>query len=434
MSQKGKIRKILLLIGGLGLCAGGAVLGSGIFVKSFIQTQIRLSGFPDAHIETLAFTPSGLVIDHISLDGHDFSTVDQVSASFDWGDLIFNRHVETLSVKDITLMAEIEDGGTFRLAGWDTTLPKSSSEDNKFPFDTLLLQGITLDLDTPEGNFRVQGKAHIEAKSDNSQSINFSVWSEQKLLSFALDGTGRISPDGNFSVDFNLPEARLELSDFQATRLSGSGKYNAPANGAAFASGQVLAGSIKTANVLLQDVALLFDSTKVEPFYFKTSPAGYPDIDIIGRWNRTPPEQFELSIEAKQGEDILSLFQKEPDRMTKDWMSRLNPLTVQFALPKDVFDQDAKTAAWAIQAGSVSPLKISGTARYDSNSFKLSFVPTQIDASLISDYFPFKDKFGVKFSDGTIGLQGKFMLPCLLRKIQSLMGLFSLHLLIFRVT
>jgi hypothetical protein len=400
----------LLVTTALGVCIGAGIFGSAFWIKALIQTQIRGSGFPQARVGILQFTPNGLVIDHIALDANDFSTVDQISVTLDWRDLLLKRQIDSLSVKDISLMGELDENGKFRVAGWDTTLPSPSTEGGAdLPFRSLFLQGLTFDLDTPQGSFRFQAKAHVEAKEDHSQVITFSAWSEQKLLSFQIDGKGQINPDRSLSVSSELLEGRVELPGFQATRLSGQGSYVAVLGTQPVIAGEIRAGSIKTLNALLQNVDFSFDTSKSEPVYFKTSPAGYPDISFVGRWNTTPPEQFELTIDSKIASDLVSLLNDQISPATKTWISGLSPLTLQVALPKDIFKQDVKKAAWAILAGKSRAAKFTGTLFYspEQNELFVDVFPSKIDAAVLSSLFPLQSEIGLSLSGGTVDISGE---------------------------
>ncbi|HRK96981.1 MAG TPA: YdbH domain-containing protein [Alphaproteobacteria bacterium] len=411
MAKRKNIRTYAFVLTGGLLILSGAYFSFGYVARYALQNVLRSSGFPLASVPNIMLTPAGLYIDHISLDGNDFSTIDQINVTFNWIDLIRSRRVDSVSVKNISLIGEVDEAGQFKLAGWDATLPQGrngGSSQQFLPLNSLLLQGITFDLDTPDGNFRVEGKLHIETKDDYSQSVNLSVWSEQKQVSFNLDGHGVLSPDGTRDFSFELLEGRCELPIFQASRLSGWVNYmQKPDTGSRILSGQMSAGSIKTLNALLQNVDIVFDTSKPEPLFFKTSPAGYPDISIAGRWNKTPPEQFELTIDSQKSTDLYQVIDEKPDSNISEWISEFSPLTIQMALPVTIFDQPIKQAAWALHAGKTDT-KISGTASLDlsSHAVDVDIFPVKISASNLGSLLPLTKKYRAKFTQGVVSLKG----------------------------
>ncbi len=412
MSKRGRLRKYgLILIGG-GLVVTGLLLSSGYGARYLIQNEIRNNGFPQASVQNISLTPVGLYIDHISLDGNDFSTVDEINATFNWVDLIGYRKIGSISVKNISLMGEIDNNGQFKLAGWDATLPVGASDSALLPVGTLFLQGVDLDLDTPQGNFRIQGKLHVEDAKDQTQSINLSLWSEQKQLSFNLDGHGTLGDKGEQNFSLDILEGRGEFSGFQTSRLSG--QINLLKKSAAEPrqiSGQITAGSIKTLNALLQNVAIIFDTNKTEPLFFKTSPAGHPDISVVGRWNRKPPEQFELSISSPDAAALYGLMDENPDPSVTEWVKKISPLTVQLALPITIFDQPVKQAAWAILAGKAHT-RLRGTAALvpEKNAIDLDILDTNLKAAEIADLLPLDEKYDLRLTDGDIKTSGSLLI------------------------
>ncbi len=412
MGKRGRLRKYALILVGGGLVTSGIVLSSGYGVRYLVQNEIRHNGFPQASIKNISLTPVGLYIDHIALDGNDFSTVDEINATFNWADLITQRKISSISVKNISLMGEINEDGQFKLAGWDATLPTSSSTSALLPVGTLFLQGIDLDLDTPQGGFRIQGKLHVEDSKDSTQSVNLSVWSEQKQLSFNIDGHGTLGANGEQSLSLDLLEGRGEFPGFQTSRLSGRIDLIKSSSAAhRQVSGQVTAGSIKTLNALLQNVAIIFDTNKAEPLFFKTSPAGHPDISISGQWNRKPPEQFELTISSPDASSLYDLMEENPDPDVVSWVKNIAPLTVQLALPITIFDQPVKQAAWAVLLGKDN-LRLNGTAALipEKNAIDLKILSSHLSASDLSGLLPLDEKYGLRLTGGDIKTSGPLLL------------------------
>lgn len=177
---------------------------------------------------------------------------------------------------------------------------------------------MTLDLDTPEGDLRIEGKLNITASSaDRPVRFAASVWSEQKQMAFSVDSKGTIAADGSYDTRIDLLDGRAEFSSFLISRLSGWGDVKGNVHSADLPSvaGQINAGKIVASSVVLQDVGVVLDTSRPEPLFFKTSPAGFPDISIAARWNKTvSPEQIEITAQSAKADRLYRLF---PDSLIR---------------------------------------------------------------------------------------------------------------------
>lgn len=430
----------------LGLLVALIILGAGIVSSSFIlryviQEKIRLNGFPNAKIDHLYLAPNGILIDHINLDGNDFSTIDQLFVSVNWFDVIFKQDIASLTIKKIALMAEIGEHGQFKLAGWDAKMPSNSSSGAFLPIGKLNLPAIIVDVDSEEGGIRLEGKVQVTSDfapdtSDTSdasnapdtpntgnknplphQIINFSLWSTQNQLDFNMNGTRLVTQKSKDvfeeKIDAELLEARVDLPNFHASRLSGSLHSVGEINGAAGrmklpqVNGHLLAGSIKTLNGLFQNVDIAIDTTKSEPLVLKTSPAGYPDVVLTGRWNLMPPQQLELTIESANAVDLAKIINDRKNPQLEGWLAPLSPLTLQFALRPSIFDEPIKQAAWAAYAGKQRQ-KLDGTLDYhpDNGQTVIHLNPVKLAAAGLTTLTPLAKKYDLAFSKGTMNVSG----------------------------
>ncbi|HNQ91507.1 MAG TPA: YdbH domain-containing protein [Alphaproteobacteria bacterium] len=406
---RGHIRKALRFTG-TGVVLAGGFIGASIYGGPYLVAKVlRGNGFPAAHASGVSLSPAGLYIDHISLDGDDFSSIDQVSVQFSWGTLLSSRTIERLNIKSIELTGEIDEAGHFKLAGWDATTPTSSSSSTLLPLSSLLVQGATLDLDTPEGDLRIEGKLSVDTDAaKDTQKIAFSLWGRQKQLSFTLNGNGKISANGGYDLSAELLEGRVSIPQIELSRVSGwASTRRASGAGKTVYAGQILAGRVKALNALLQNVDFTFDTAKGDPFFFKTSPAGFPNVVLAGRWNATPPAQMEITVDAQDAADLYKIVKEDPDEAGLSYLHALSPLTAQIALPPSVFDSASpKEAAWAVLLGE-KKTRISGVAAYyaDTKKTDVTFLPVQIPAGDISNLLP--ENLNISLASGNIGLEGK---------------------------
>lgn len=131
-------------------------------IRPSIEMALRSNGFPKASVGQISFMSDGIFIDNILLDPNGFSLIDDIHISGHWSDLIFKTKADKISVKNIELSGEIDKANRLIIAGWDGVLKPASKESPiNFPFETFYLDGATLDLDTPAGALRLQGKAAL---------------------------------------------------------------------------------------------------------------------------------------------------------------------------------------------------------------------------------------------------------------------------------
>ena len=331
---------------------GGVYLGSGLAIKPIATEFIRQNGFPEAQVSEISLIPSGIMIENISLDGHDFSTVDNITLSLNWMDFLKNRQINSLTIKDISLTAELDELGHLKIAGWDATLPRTKTSSALIPIQTILLQGLTVDLDTPHGSIRLQGKLSLETAIPTQQNIEFTLWGQQHQLSFDAKGSGEISANGEVNFLITLNEGRLNLPKIEMSRASGKINFLKSANSTTPSiTGEIVAGKINTLGALLQNVTLNVDTTKPETLSFKTSPAGYKNIQIEGKWVTQPHDFIELTINSLRTLDVIELLYPDKVDDYKSWVGNSNPLALNIKTSISVLQSENKSADFNMSLG-----------------------------------------------------------------------------------
>lgn len=390
-------KKLLLSVTGLALLGGGAYFGLAYSLPLLTSQLIRQNGFPAARVQNFYVTPTGFLIDHISLDSNDFSTIDTVTITMNWWDFIKDRKIKAVTVKDISLTAEIDEAGHFKIAGWDATLPQSSGGSSLLPIESLLLQGVTVDMDTPQGDIRLEGKLSVETSNAAEQILQYSVWGQQHQLSFDTTGSGKLSSNGNITLTTTLNEGRLNLPNIELSRASGKLTYQKLAEQKEpVLNGQLIAGKINTFDALLQNVTLNLDTTKAEALYFKTSPAGYKDITLVGRWLTKPTSHLEFTINSAKTMDVIELLAPDKKDDFKSWAKDANPLALTLVAPVSALQDDQKKASYQIALGnpkSDTQLQADGDVTYNmaaedtlikTNKMKVCIAGGTIDVSPLS--------------------------------------------------
>lgn len=371
-------KKLLLSVAGLALLGTGAYFGLAYSLPLITSQIIRQNGFPEARVKNFYVTPTGILIDHISLDSNDFSTIDDINVSLNWFELLTEQKVKAVHVKDISLTAEIDESGHFKIAGWDATLPTSNGKGSALlPLQSVLLQGITVDLDTPQGDLRIEGKLSLDTPNASTQNIQYAIWGQQHQLSFDSKGSGKLSANGDMSVTATLNEGRMNIPNVELNRASGEITYTKTNdNKPPVVTGQLIAGKINTLGALLQNVTVNLDTSKAEALYFKTSPAGYKNITMTGRWVTEPTSYLEFILNSADAMDVVDVVAPEKHDDLSKWLKDANPLAVTITAPISSLQNDQKSAAYQISLGTdktARQLTASGTVVYDADKENTRF-------------------------------------------------------------
>ncbi len=331
---------------------GCVIFGSGYVVAPIASGIIRQNGFPNAKVTSISLTPTGLMVDHIALDANDFSTVDNINIGINWIDFIKNGHIQSIAVKDISLTCELDENNQFKIAGWDAKYPSSKSNSALLPISSLLLEGITLDIETPNGNIRVQGKLSVDTPNENEQTVQYAAWGQQQQLSFDAKGSGKINANGDILFSTTLNDARINLPTIDMSRASGwlDIKKDTTQITPSY-SGQLVAGKINTLGALLQDVTVTLDTTKPESLFFKTSPAGHKDISLTGRWISQPDSTLEFIVTSKSALELVELIAPDQVDTLKPWIKSANPLSINLTASPSILSDDKKTSEFSLNMG-----------------------------------------------------------------------------------
>lgn len=282
----------------LALLGGGIYAGSGMALKPLATQFIRQNGFPTASIGNISLTPTGAMVESIALDGNEFSTVDNIDIGFKWLDFLKNRSIESLSIKNISLTCELDENGQFKIAGWDAKLPESTSTSAFIPVKSLLLQGVTVDCETPVGNIRAEGKLSLTTNKENTQNIIYTLWGQQRTLSFDADGKGTILSNGTADFTTTFHDARVNFSNISFSRGAGIINHristqNSKTSGK-FAVGKATIGK----DITIQNTTIFLDSSQNETLLFKFNPAGNNGKELVGKWFKNVPDKIKLTLNS----------------------------------------------------------------------------------------------------------------------------------------
>ncbi len=403
-------KKIIIGVSALILLAvAGLVMASGLLVKPMLQIALRQSGFPNARIDSVAVIPSGLVLEDIALDGEGFSTIKAVQVTGSWPDLIFNKKITGLNIKDAEISGEIDENGQIIIAGWNATFSDAAPSDKPLVIDAVSLEGVTLDFETPQGAIRIEGKLSLQSKADKTRDFQANIWSKQKQLSLSAVATGTFQPDGSWMSDIELQEGRLDLGMVKASRSTGTIKLAQSAGQGLSYKGKILAGGLRIGETPFQDFILAFDSTTSDILSFSVSPTGYDSIVIAGRVYKAPDAPMAELIGKVENIQELAAFLKK-DKGDLDALRNFTPMTAQVSAKLSQVTAPEANAEWVINAGADKALAAAGTLKYNREKGLLSgtIEPFSLSAPNASVLLPDDIRKNIELTEGTLAVSGSF--------------------------
>lgn len=401
LSRRSKIiLSSVVVMGGLGSLIA---VSPTVIITPLVEKKIQANGFPKAQVSGLALTPNGLIIDHISLDGDDFSTVDNVSVDFNWGDFIYHRQLERVSVKNISLAADLDDEGHYKISGWDASLPSSDNSSTLLPVPEIVLQGVTLDVATSQGDIRIQGKAAVNTPDPQQQVVQYNVWAQQKQLSFNVSGKANLTAAGGISGNITLDDARLDIAPYEISRTSGYIDFSRASPNASWVTrGHVVAGRVNAYETLLQNIDLTFDSTKDEALKFKSSPSGHADITLSG-WLTKPAHRVVANISGQKLNEALALLPTPLSSDITDWTTKIVPYDI--TAEASFADLMAATKKITVDA-KLGNVPVSADIEIDAaaKSFQAKLQANNIKASSLADILPLQEEQQLDLTRGALSV------------------------------
>lgn len=385
------------------------VMASGLLVKPLLELAMRQNGFPNAHIESVTVIPSGLVLEDIALDGEGFSTIDAVQVTGSWPDLIFNKKIVALNIKGAEISGELNKDGQVIIAGWNATFSDSPSSGKPLVIEAVSLEGMTLDFETPQGAIRVEGKLSLQSKADKTRSFQANVWAKQKQLSLSALATGTFQPDGSWTSEIELQEARADIGQVKASRSAGTITLAQSAGQPLSYKGTILAGGLRIGEIAFQDFVLAFDSAANDILSFSVSPTGHDSLVFSGRVYKTPDSiMTELVGKADDLKELASFTGQEPAQLEP--LKNFLPLTGQVSAPVAQITAPEPEANWVLNAGAAKALAAEGTLKYikEKNLLSGKIQPFSLSGADASTLLPEAIAKNLQLTKGTAAVSGDF--------------------------
>jgi hypothetical protein len=191
----------------------------------------------------------------IQLDKDGFSTIRALRVTPDWAGLLAGHFIRGLVVDDMRLTGEWRNGH-LNIAGWTPRLPPFPAQ------DSIVLNGIRLDLDTPAGSIRMETKGRLNREKDGRYKIEGGIFGKQHQLEIASTWTGGFSDRGDYAIEGEIDEADLRLDDLEMTRASGwlqVASVKDDPHALPILSGQLQMGRLSFADIPLGNATITID-------------------------------------------------------------------------------------------------------------------------------------------------------------------------------
>ncbi len=240
------------------LIAAGAATYFPVILKSQIKEAFAGLGFSEIEIGKVAIGKNEIVFSDIKFDEDGFSTLQTISATFDWQTISTQGKLNNIHIEGMTLTSILESSGAFSLAGW--SMP--AFEPFAMPAKSITFKDIILDIDTIHGALRFQSEGSGIVDKKGNVDIQALVWGEQNQIQIKTMWNGSVAPDGSWALDCEIQEGRLNLTDITASRLGGWVSMGLESiESPVKIGGQLVAGMLTFGVLPLQNVSAVINGT-----------------------------------------------------------------------------------------------------------------------------------------------------------------------------
>ncbi len=161
----------------------------------------------------------------------------------------------------------------------------------------------------------------------------------------------------------------------------------------------------------LQNLDIVIDTAKEDMVFFKTSPAGFPNVVFVGAWSQSSDLPIRFEVNAQNPSELLELFGLEQETKKPSLFSELPPLTLEArsSWNRLSFAQDM-TADWTLHLGK-GEITASGAAAFgkETGITKLHLNPSSVDASALT-FLPALTDNKLSVTTGKIKVIGDLLL------------------------
>lgn len=229
-------------------------------------------GFTNVKTGATGFHGDSFSLSDIELDPGAFSTIRALRVQPDWSGLFGGRFIGGLIIDDMRLMGEWTGRG-FDIVGWQRRMPPFPRQ------DSIIINGLRLDMDTPYGALRLETKGRLTRERDGDYKIDGVLYGRQHQLTIDSRWTGALSPNGAFGLESEIVEANIRTEHLELSRGSGwlqlsselaeDGRSITP-----LIAGQIQAGRLSYNDIPLGNVTVTMDGRLLSPHVILSADIG----------------------------------------------------------------------------------------------------------------------------------------------------------------
>ncbi|PZP54440.1 MAG: hypothetical protein DI586_09965, partial [Micavibrio aeruginosavorus] len=243
----------------------------------------------------------------INLDSNGFTEIGDLEIRGRWPELSRGK-AERVSIKNITVSGEIDKNNRITIAGWDGSFGTgNTSKKQPLPFQSFYLENLTVDLDTPIGALRIQGKTNIDSDNSGRHIVTSSIFSSQQQLTTSINFKGLLDGERNLSGKAEIEDTSIDIDPIMISRLSGWIEFRSSPFTAA---GQIMAGGMKYKDYPFEDGNLTFDTAQAAAGIFKTKLTG-KNIFLNAELNIKPEKNLVITASAPSLGELASIADME---------------------------------------------------------------------------------------------------------------------------
>ncbi len=276
-------------------------------LRSQVKDAFRGLGFADIRIGQVKAHSNTIVFSDIDLDKDGFSTLAEISVTFDPQTIFRTGRLDELSIDGMTLTALLETDGGFSMAGWSPP----EFEPFLMPVNSISFDNIVLDIDTMQGALRLRSEGNGVVGKDGTVDIQGTVSGDQNQLQISSSWNGSFAPDGAWILDCQINRGRINFTDITASRIGGwismgMESIQSPVR----IGGQVVAGKLGFGPVPLQNVSAIVKGTPDDyRIILNAYGGGTKKLELNAEFGKTDNTYFgDAKVNTPGGPELLDLI------------------------------------------------------------------------------------------------------------------------------
>jgi len=264
-------------------------------------------GIYDTRIGQTNIAGGQVYYENIQLDSDGFSIIGTMIAQPGKTGLLLRQPYRRLTFDNIVLTGEFDPQGTLDIAGWQH-LPQILP-----PYDEILINTAQLDLITPSGAIRLEGRAQSLRDPNGALKILANIGGVQHQLKLHTKWNGLIAGPEQWQIEVALEDGRVHLENFSTSRVNGWVTALRDKSAPPAFSSQLDMGSLQFGELALSAMNITFEGTLAQWQLIARGLVGrYQNMSLFTDITYQGPDEILVTamIETRNLNDLLS-FLKE---------------------------------------------------------------------------------------------------------------------------